>query len=140
MIRRPPRSTRTDTLFPYTTLFRSRRYHPHGRRRVLAARRVDHRAGDVGDHRAAGGEILGDAAGQRVAQSVRAPVQEEGAGAALSREVGLGERVVLFAVGIAAAGDDAAEKVELGATGEGVTGGVEQGVLSRTAWAGPQGQ
>src|SRR3546814_9716361 len=28
MIRRPPRSTRTDTLFPYTTLFRSecRRY------------------------------------------------------------------------------------------------------------------
>src|SRR3546814_8528324 len=26
MIRRPPRSTRTDTLFPYTTLFRSRSY------------------------------------------------------------------------------------------------------------------
>src|SRR3546814_9401465 len=25
MIRRPPRSTRTDTLFPYTTLFRSAR-------------------------------------------------------------------------------------------------------------------
>src|SRR3546814_3396239 len=25
MIRRPPRSTRTDTLFPYTTLFRSSR-------------------------------------------------------------------------------------------------------------------
>src|SRR3546814_18754538 len=32
MIRRPPRSTRTDTLFPYTTLFRS---HP-GSSRVLA--------------------------------------------------------------------------------------------------------
>src|SRR3546814_3071678 len=31
MIRRPPRSTRTDTLFPYTTLFRSSRScrHPH---------------------------------------------------------------------------------------------------------------
>src|SRR3546814_1905629 len=34
MIRRPPRSTRTDTLFPYTTLFRSFLYstagvHPH---------------------------------------------------------------------------------------------------------------
>src|SRR3546814_1658500 len=34
MIRRPPRSTRTDTLFPYTTLFRSpwckaRRCGPH---------------------------------------------------------------------------------------------------------------
>src|SRR3546814_7492542 len=28
MIRRPPRSTRTDTLFPYTTLFRSLQ---HGR-------------------------------------------------------------------------------------------------------------
>src|SRR3546814_1134103 len=27
MIRRPPRSTRTDTLFPYTTLFRSRKVH-----------------------------------------------------------------------------------------------------------------
>src|SRR3546814_9442971 len=26
MIQRPPRSTRTDTLFPYTTLFRSYRY------------------------------------------------------------------------------------------------------------------
>src|SRR3546814_20477976 len=28
MIRRPPRSTRTDTLFPYTTLFRSGAYEP----------------------------------------------------------------------------------------------------------------
>src|SRR3546814_1862829 len=28
MIRRPPRSTRTDTLFPYTTLFRSLRRQP----------------------------------------------------------------------------------------------------------------
>src|SRR3546814_3308666 len=35
MIRRPPRSTRTDTLFPYTTLFRS---HPerHAGSAVLA--------------------------------------------------------------------------------------------------------
>src|SRR3546814_18901294 len=30
MIRRPPRSTRTDTLFPYTTLFRSRQAGPGG--------------------------------------------------------------------------------------------------------------
>src|SRR3546814_7577445 len=37
MIRRPPRSTRTDTLFPYTTLFRSR--HPGER----AARQRRHR-------------------------------------------------------------------------------------------------
>src|SRR3546814_18869751 len=28
MIRRPPRSTRTDTLFPYTTLFRSNELAP----------------------------------------------------------------------------------------------------------------
>src|SRR3546814_15984455 len=28
MTRRPPRSTRTDTLFPYTTLFRSKARHP----------------------------------------------------------------------------------------------------------------
>src|SRR3546814_1667594 len=31
MIRRPPRSTRTDTLFPYTTLFRSASRHPRER-------------------------------------------------------------------------------------------------------------
>src|SRR3546814_15263076 len=36
MIRRPPRSTRTDTLFPYTTLFRSADPHPA---RVAARRR-----------------------------------------------------------------------------------------------------
>src|SRR3546814_9243138 len=35
MIRRPPRSTRTDTLFPYTTLFRS-----VGLRRVLVVDRL----------------------------------------------------------------------------------------------------
>src|SRR3546814_7163268 len=37
MIRRPPRSTRTDTLFPYTTLFRSvgqRRRQRHDHRRL----------------------------------------------------------------------------------------------------------
>src|SRR3546814_12876363 len=32
MIRRPPRSTRTDTLFPYTTLFRSQ---PENRQRYF---------------------------------------------------------------------------------------------------------
>src|SRR3546814_7420615 len=39
MIRRPPRSTRTDTLFPYTTLFRSEPeiagIHPHPTREGL---------------------------------------------------------------------------------------------------------
>src|SRR3546814_5659279 len=61
MIRRPPRSTRTDTLFPYTTLFRSRvafgrlqdegvaagernREHPHRHHRREVERR------DAGNH------------------------------------------------------------------------------------------
>src|SRR3546814_17083895 len=35
MIRRPPRSTRTDTLFPYTTLFRSGRSRGVVRERVF---------------------------------------------------------------------------------------------------------
>src|SRR3546814_1491375 len=38
MIRRPPRSTRTDTLFPYTTLFRSYQGSGHqGRVRAFSA-------------------------------------------------------------------------------------------------------
>src|SRR3546814_19298795 len=37
MIRRPPRSTRTDTLFPYTTLFRSPD-HQGGHRQTLPLR------------------------------------------------------------------------------------------------------
>src|SRR3546814_3836955 len=36
MIRRPPRSTRTDTLFPYTTLFRSLEYQIAGGRQHAA--------------------------------------------------------------------------------------------------------
>src|SRR3546814_10024285 len=37
MIRRPPRSTRTDTLFPYTTLFRS----PGGQRQAVGDFEID---------------------------------------------------------------------------------------------------
>src|SRR3546814_9086503 len=41
MIRRQPKSTRTDTLFPYTTLFRSRReLDANLRREVRLARRI----------------------------------------------------------------------------------------------------
>src|SRR3546814_10290390 len=39
MIRRPPRSTRTDTLFPYTTLFRSR--HPKAAKQAVAVLEVE---------------------------------------------------------------------------------------------------
>src|SRR3546814_11969625 len=38
MIRRPPRSTRTDTLFPYTTLFRSPRLIAHLKSRRSTAK------------------------------------------------------------------------------------------------------
>src|SRR3546814_19944391 len=37
MIRRTPRSTRSDTLFPYTTLFRSQRLDATGDRDVIGA-------------------------------------------------------------------------------------------------------
>src|SRR3546814_9936489 len=51
MIRRPPRSTRTDTLFPYTTLFRS-----HGGRR--RADLVGGAAGEVVPEGHVGGVVL----------------------------------------------------------------------------------
>src|SRR3546814_6344654 len=46
MIRRPPRSTRTDTLFPYTTLFRS-----HDVVLECALADAHHRFNDDGEHR-----------------------------------------------------------------------------------------
>src|SRR3546814_6244574 len=69
MIRRPPKSTRSDTLFPYTTLFRSARDvrgpGSHGERR--AAGRPDVRARMASSPRE-GGDCLpagGDAGGRR---------------------------------------------------------------------------
>src|SRR3546814_7555280 len=47
MIRRPPRSTRTDTLFPYTTLFRS----VEARKRALAAGVGDRVTFELRDYR-----------------------------------------------------------------------------------------
>src|SRR3546814_11504412 len=68
MIRRPPRSTRTDTLFPYTTLFRSLHEVVEAIGERNAARRVGARAVDQQRH-----ELLlrgdrldrGERAGQR---------------------------------------------------------------------------
>src|SRR3546814_4024186 len=70
MIRRPPRSTRTDTLFPYTTLFRS-----HGAHRAWVGAELDHRLDRVADdvalagreqvHGEAGGGLQGHALGGR---------------------------------------------------------------------------
>src|SRR3546814_3149830 len=51
MIRRPPRSTRTDTLVPYTTLFRSRPVAAGGQRRGDLGLRQDRFArGRGGEH------------------------------------------------------------------------------------------
>src|SRR3546814_7243761 len=45
MIRRPPRSTRTDTLFPYTTLFRSARHSRRGRQNLGDRDGAEHQEG-----------------------------------------------------------------------------------------------
>src|SRR3546814_15106365 len=47
MIRRPPRSTRTDTLFPSTTLFRSFQFGPMAGRGALAVDEEGRRARDA---------------------------------------------------------------------------------------------
>src|SRR3546814_18787271 len=49
MIRRPPRSTRTDTLFPYTTLFRSLLFLPLLQNRVETRARRTYVIEDLGD-------------------------------------------------------------------------------------------
>src|SRR3546814_2105528 len=82
MIRRPPRSTRTDTLFPYTTLFRSpwsvitaeedrarhRRYrYQHGQARRLPRR--PRWAGIL--RRGAAGQVAGVGIVERAAQCQR---------------------------------------------------------------------
>src|SRR3546814_15979275 len=80
MIRRPPRSTRTDTLFPYTTLFRSEEVHPDDEdvedvlRRALA-----HRLGQVGQQ---------DAAAQERHQDVAHAVEAEALAAFVADDVG----------------------------------------------------
>src|SRR3546814_2769167 len=60
MIRRPPRSTRTDTLFPYTTLFRSDGRHAQRRHRLY-----DDGAISPADAAPCQGDRLRDAAGVR---------------------------------------------------------------------------
>src|SRR3546814_5932337 len=63
MIRRPPRSTRTDTLFPYTTLFRSHR----SRIRPFSPARVPLRAATARSRRQAPGhdQSTGNVQGNR---------------------------------------------------------------------------
>src|SRR3546814_21083962 len=79
MIRRPPRSTRTDTRFPYTTLFRSDDaaltldgFDDHRRRRDDTSGGIGEQPLDVagGDH-AVG--VVSEAEGAAVAMRVREP-------------------------------------------------------------------
>src|SRR3546814_12987935 len=69
MSRRPPRSTRTDTLFPYTTLFRSQGLVEQQRaRRVAIAEGGD--AGDVRRGGAKGGDGGGTVGAARLETAV----------------------------------------------------------------------
>src|SRR3546814_5772759 len=61
MIRRPPRSTRTDTLFPYTTLFRSIQRAVRRRDRVPALVALEYVGVDLLEH------FRGDRTGHQVA-------------------------------------------------------------------------
>src|SRR3546814_2731797 len=83
MIRRPPRSTRTATLFPYTTLFRS-----HAGDGTAAERDVHRRAhalarrfggADVGAHRDVHADVAGSARQDRDDRETDrgGPVEEE---------------------------------------------------------------
>src|SRR3546814_9069846 len=106
MIRRPPRSTPTDTLFPYTTLFRAHRHVG-----LAAGRREG--GGDVGLLALGGGEaedehVLGEpavVAGHRRGDAQgEALLAEEGVAAearAVAHDLaGLGEVGDVFVVGV----------------------------------------
>src|SRR3546814_15657514 len=68
MIRRPPRSTRTDTLFPYTTLFRSIPRQITHRRAIISA-------GDV--ERAVGNDVTGTCDAAFARESERAAIVDD---------------------------------------------------------------
>src|SRR3546814_4370931 len=65
MLRRPPRSTRTDTLFPYTTLFRSRARADRDQERVCGI--AEALAGDALDMRDARRHLFHQACGELLA-------------------------------------------------------------------------
>src|SRR3546814_6425104 len=80
MLRRPPRSTRTDTLFPYTTLFRSNR----NARELVEEREhgLPYRAADQfeidGDTIGAGGsKLVGEARRAMIDRSIEAKLVDE---------------------------------------------------------------
>src|SRR3546814_10479869 len=84
MIRRPPRSTRTDTLFPYTTLFRS----------VAGRADDDHCVGEAGGDEI--GAEIGGAFLERDEQ-VEAACRRRGGDAAEQREIKRVDRAAILA-------------------------------------------
>src|SRR3546814_4384388 len=101
MILRPPRSTHTDTLFPYTTLFRSQP--EEGQQDLLAVVALDGAAheGEVGLERLAGdpgavehaAEARADALADHPAEATVVGVGDlDEVGPAVDRREGLGER------------------------------------------------
>src|SRR3546814_18560858 len=79
MIRRPPRSTRTDTLFPYTTLFRS--VVAHRGDRTIRCRQVDPARST--DRQQPRHPRTGDLAGDRPLHPLRAAPLPDRTGAAV---------------------------------------------------------
>src|SRR3546814_12917416 len=77
MIRRPPRSTRTDTLFPYTTLFRSHRQRAGQGAFAAADGEVGFDVGGIGVH---GWRCGGRLRGGRVVQAGDLAVAVDGDG------------------------------------------------------------
>src|SRR3546814_14238586 len=129
MIRRPPRSTRTDTLFPYPTLFRSAF--------ARQGSRIDISVSTMGDAKSlqggtllvtpllgADGEVYGVGQGAVAISGFKA----QGAAATVTRGVPTSGRIATGAIGAREVG------VELGrAAGRG--GGVEYGWSSGVAGA-----
>src|SRR3546814_2156320 len=87
MIRRPPRSTRTDTRFPYTTLFRSRAVRDRRRRAIDGRSFTDRRAvaGATGIDSDARGAVRRDARQRPTRQARDAARGRAGAGARRAR-------------------------------------------------------
>src|SRR3546814_11971455 len=110
MMRRPPRSTRTDTLFPYTTLFRSWAA-PHLAEggvgdigeELRCASRLQHRAKDNEQDDVVGRD------GERDAEDALSR-QVQGDGYVLQREAGMGDGIRHVepekGIGTRQAGDD----------------------------------
>src|SRR3546814_18922042 len=93
MIRRPPRSTRTDTLFPYTTLFRSYALAARGRPQGGARRRQRYGGQGRGLFRQPAGATLGRRSANRRARQGDRKSVVSGKGVSVRVDIG-GSRIM----------------------------------------------